>query len=806
MQEWGRAGDKGEEERGWVGESFIFFGVGGGEGGVWRGRFGEEEERSAFCWAMFAFGFSGLSVLRVDRPMGYVGSCGALAPGFPVNSVSVDVTGEECGVRTRFGRCRVEMITRKQRRLRKEAKRKRQEAKDELVFLQIDAIVDDLKEGVSTSVVGLLEELSRSENELNEAMCNYLSNSLARLVPAPHGMKLIQMLLNEQAAREIPYRTATFNTMIKCCSMQNDYEGSKWWYNRMEEVGVRRDISSYNNLLLAASSRADIDVVESTWNDMKLADKRGTVATFNSMIKAYENRGDLRGVRGAYRRMKENGVVPTWYTYDSLIRVYGSRGEFDLVESVLKDMERNDSPPDARVFSRIIRLCAANGDKKAVQWWLKRMMEQRLHPNDQILSMMVEAYVLASDVQGAEEIIVKMKTIGVEPDLRALNFLMLGYAAVGDVSGAKSVLVRMHKYRIVPDVWTYNVLLDVLASAGDVTGAEMVFYGMSKKGVVPQPTTFGRISRMFHQHALHRKLIKLIDELERYQSPPTEKFFSMVVNAMVFTAEVSKAPTLLLSMKRREEEFLHRKKPLELLNAAVDSDTNPIDILRSLRSLRMPVSQRVFAAVIRYLKNQGDEEGLRRLVALASGNGFVFEESTLAAAGEMGKDLKRVSENKLKDIDEENRTNLEVTAQEEDEDVEDEDLDGEDNGGTTSKILEKMRQPERIDVGLASQEENSKIYESLERPEQIVDDGTASEDKALQEMELHFRLYWCLLSVLDERSEESSPFTNLIPVVDRGTSFAQPVRRTQKKIEPLSPPKDFRILPRKSEIFEDAGK
>mmetsp|Transcript_12393 Transcript_12393/g.37828 ORF Transcript_12393/g.37828 Transcript_12393/m.37828 type:complete len:738 (-) Transcript_12393:123-2336(-) len=737
---------------------------------------------------MSAFGLCGV-LTRSGPGHPALSSCRVLAPGL---GVAEAVRSRRCG----HGNWT--MITKRQRRLRKEAKRKEQEAKDEVVFLKIDEVVHDLVKGKMDNIVERMEEISQEEY-LNEPMCNYLTNALAKNVPPPKGLILIRKVLLEQARREIPYRTATYNTMIRSCCLQKSYEDAVWWYQRMEEVGTKRDMNTYNQMILAAALEGDIEFMEQVYNEMRSSDKRGSVTTFNNLIKAYDLKNDLRGVRGAYRRLKENGVVPNWLTYDALIRIYGRNGEFDLVESVLKEMERNDQPPDARVFCRIITLCAQTGDTKAVSWWLNRMLEQRLHSRSAILTMMVEAFVLAKDMDGAETIVREMSKWNVRPNLQVLNALMDGYASKNDVMNAKRVLVRMQEERILPDVWTFNTLIEVLGRDGDVKGAELVLAGMIRKGVAPNMATFAKLTYLYQKYSMPEKILSAFQVMQRFEIVPTNNFFRACVAAMVSTGDYSLASGLIQRMGN-SEDVINERSVAELLVSIVSSGMNPREVLHSLRKIGHPVHSGMFTAVLRYLCEHSTRKKAVELVQRVCLQKIDISEEVASLANDIKADLEQIVTYSFNTVDKDELVKLEPAGDQPEESEDEVEQD------TATHVSMEEDLPDLMI------ENDPSFRRNMDEEDTDLPDfggrGVLVEDvdsDSIQD-EVSVALYAAFEAVLREEGnfEVSAP-KNVIPLSqDEMEAKRQPYTMHQK--EQKGSKLDFTILPRKSELLEDAGK
>uniref|UniRef100_A0A7S2ZWF5 Pentacotripeptide-repeat region of PRORP domain-containing protein n=2 Tax=Rhodosorus marinus TaxID=101924 RepID=A0A7S2ZWF5_9RHOD len=710
--------------------------------------------------------------------------------------IDVEITGRQ------RAEVRWVMITKKQRRMRKEAKRKRQEARDEEVFLRIDDIVENLQAGRVDAVVEAMEEIYADAN-LNEPMCNYLMHALAKHVPPPRGMDYVRIVLKEQAKRDIPYRSATYNNMIKVCSIQGEYDECKVWYDRMEDLGMIRDIGTYNQMIAAAAKYGDIEKLESAFNDMQEAEKKGTTATYNFMIRAYDLKDDLKGARGVYRRLKENGVVPNWWTYDTLIKVYGRNGQFDLVESVLKEMERNDTSPDARVFSRIIRLCADVGDTKAVRWWLSRMLDQRIYPDSEILDMMVQAYVMAEDVAGAESTIVEMKSRGLKPGLQALNSLMEGYSALGDAQGAKRVLVRMHQNNILPDVWTFNTLINILTKDDDVPGAELVLEGMLKKGIAPNLKTFARMAVAYRESNNFEKIVELHGLVQRFNIPPSINLFALIAKAMLETKKVDQAPDLIHSM-RTNDSMPQLDLVFNLLDETLKQRQDPRRLLTSMRNVSVKFTAELFAAIVGYLGTVHERENLVMFVELVSRYGVVFNSKMIEGCGEYSADLVQMNKEILRSIDEDEWKELERNApgakiprSQQNEWLE-EVAESEEVSGAE---LEERNMFERPKWN-SDEEEPEVPWSRTETPAALV---VPEDDEDDEQEDLNATMYRYAIAACgkpDRRTEERIEFS----VFEGNVQAQNRTRDSHSDRSPRTPKLDFKILPRKSEMFEDAGK
>lgn len=281
---------------------------------------------------------------------------------------------------------------------------------------------------------------------------------------------------------------ATYNALLKCCSMSGDVAGMQHLFSLMKEQGLKPDEFTMRSIMSGQLHRQNIkgalDIVSDfrnqhgiqptirTYTDLMTLCKRYVTSALDVTLQAfflvltiqYYRMGDLETAVELMNKMKADQVEPSWSCYTALSHLYASRGDVVNASRVQQEMqEQSDLPATQANMGSLVTAVGL-----------------RLKPGEPL----DEVYRLVDRIKSDR---------GMSPDLATFSPLITSYLKADRIDDAWAVQQAMiERYGVQPDKVLNKIFLFALEERDDVSRIEMIFDRMCQR-----PDTF-----FFHRKAL----------------------------------------------------------------------------------------------------------------------------------------------------------------------------------------------------------------------------------------------------------------------------------------------------------------
>ncbi|KAL8192107.1 hypothetical protein R6Q57_028056 [Mikania cordata] len=256
----------------------------------------------------------------------------------------------------------------------------------------------------------------------------------------------------------------TINTMAKVIrrfSKAGLHEDAIDEFRRIEQFGVKKDLSAFNILIDALAKEKNAERAHDIFLEFK-DEISPNAHTFNSLIHGWSKARDIEKIQTTMEQMKEQGINPDVVSYTSLIEAYCCEKDFRKVDHVLKEMQANRCPPNIITYTILMH---ARGKSKETDEALK--------------------------------VYEKIKSTNCVLDASFFNSLIFILSKAGRLKDAREVFDEMPDQGVKHDTQTYNTMITSVCEHTQEENALKLLHEMEKCGVKPNFDTYAPLLKMF---------------------------------------------------------------------------------------------------------------------------------------------------------------------------------------------------------------------------------------------------------------------------------------------------------------------
>ncbi|KAD3068756.1 hypothetical protein E3N88_36636 [Mikania micrantha] len=253
----------------------------------------------------------------------------------------------------------------------------------------------------------------------------------------------------------------TINTMAKVIrrfSKAGLHEDAIDEFRRIEQFGVKKDISAFNILIDALAKEKNTERAHDIFLEFK-DEISPNAHTFNSLIHGWSKARDIEKIQTTMEQMKEQGINPDVVSYTSLIEAYCCEKDFRKVDHVLEEMQANGCPPNIITYTILMH---ARGKSKETDEALKiyeKIKSTNCVLDTSFFNSLIFILSKAGRLKDAREVFDKMPDQGVKHDTQTYNTMITSVCEHTQEENALKLLHEMEKCGVKPNFDTYAPLL-----------------------------------------------------------------------------------------------------------------------------------------------------------------------------------------------------------------------------------------------------------------------------------------------------------------------------------------------------------
>ncbi|CAN0881396.1 Pentatricopeptide repeat-containing protein At5g02830, chloroplastic [Linum grandiflorum] len=256
-------------------------------------------------------------------------------------------------------------------------------------------------------------------------------------------------------------------------------------YQKMQEVGVRADTTSYNIILKACRLAGRADTAWNIYNKIRLMESTSgpklDVFTYSTIIKVLTDAKLWEMALKVKDDMRLAGVRPNVYTWSALISASAKAGRVKHAIQLFEEMVESGCEPNTRCCNILLHACVkARQYDRAFRlfrlWKQNRTLGETYSEETNNIPESVDAERLCSST--APEIVSDshhlnfIKKFPFQPTLSTYNVMMK--ACGTDYDRARALMCEMKQEGLSPDKICWSILIDLCGASKDAERAVQV--------------------------------------------------------------------------------------------------------------------------------------------------------------------------------------------------------------------------------------------------------------------------------------------------------------------------------------------
>ena len=219
----------------------------------------------------------------------------------------------------------------------------------------------------------------------------------------------------------------TYSAAISAATLSGNFEDTRFLFDQMKSLNIRRDVVIYNAMMTACSRAALFEEVSTFFNLILSDGLEPDIYSYNSYLSACIHAHEYAKALEVIVQLKESNVEEDAVTYCNIITLLGRLRRTDEVVELLKRVRKKRV--DVRVYNAAIYVLATSSDRKCLSMAYSTLYTMRV--NDKVM-----------------------------PQTDTYNGLLAGLARHGRSNAALVCLHTMYRHGIHPDKLSYTCVIN----------------------------------------------------------------------------------------------------------------------------------------------------------------------------------------------------------------------------------------------------------------------------------------------------------------------------------------------------------
>ncbi|XP_023736742.1 pentatricopeptide repeat-containing protein At3g22670, mitochondrial [Lactuca sativa] len=338
-------------------------------------------------------------------------------------------------------------------------------------FESLDSVIQVLNNsGVTPSEYLVSQILKRFDNNWKSAygvfiwaesqMGSKFSSDMYNLLVHSLGKSRKFDLMWEVVEQMVPLSYVTVNTMaevIRRLGKAGSHEESINTFRRIEQFGVKKDISTLNMLIDSLAKEKNVERAIDIYQEFKNEIPPNS-HTFNSLIHGWAKARNFEKAQTTMEEMKEHGICPDVVSYTSLIEAYSREKDFKKVDEILEEMQEKGCPPNVITYTIVMH---ALGKSKEIDKALN--IYERIKSNcildTSFYNSLISILSKSGRLKDARQVFDEMPSQGATHDTQSYNTMITSFCSNTQEEDALKMLHEMEMNNVKMDFDTYAPLL-----------------------------------------------------------------------------------------------------------------------------------------------------------------------------------------------------------------------------------------------------------------------------------------------------------------------------------------------------------
>jgi pentatricopeptide repeat protein len=389
-----------------------------------------------------------------------------------------------------------------------------------------------------------------------------------------------------------------FNYYLQILSRQSKWDQFDGVLTRMQEMGIKPNLTSYTHILTGYARAKDIQKCEEIFDLVKHQKKFiPNKFLYNSLLLAYAKNMKVQEADALMKEMREEGIKPDCVCYTTLINAYKRSKLYSRCWDLYYQACTEDVA-DEMLMSYMVRLCAATHDsEKALNLYqameIKGFTKTTMNYNSIIFALSAKKKYAEKTI----EMFHKMKGEGIKPDMHTYVGVLRATTHLGDINTANDVVkeIKLLGYEI--NEYVCNGLMRTYAGASRlkyvrtehldayIKDAWEIYYFMEKENI---PINVVILNSLLEVHTVNHKIEQVeglvVPLYEKHNIPMNSYSYQHIFGMMIDLRKFDEIVELYNNMK--ENKIVPTQKVLNCYLEAGMRVKNSDIIVEALQEFR----------------------------------------------------------------------------------------------------------------------------------------------------------------------------------------------------------------------------
>eukprot|EP00210_Caulerpa_lentillifera_P001200 g1156.t1 len=329
---------------------------------------------------------------------------------------------------------------------------------------KVHQLVEELTE-IMKSDLKKLEKKLDSEDKLRPGF-NSLLKFYGGLKDADKVWQFYHFML-EQGPRP---NLITFNTVMAALNGCNLFDKTQQVLEKIKEMDLDLDTTSYGILLNACSTNHDLDRARELWSEMKQSNLSPTVECYTSLIDTCIEGGSISSIQSAFEyfsEMKRNHLKPTAVTYGCMLHAFKAKGDVHGAFALYQEACSVGVSPSDECHDILIKMCTEAGQLEEGLDLMKVLVKNHRSIVEETMNSMIRA--LSTKYLARSLVLLRlMHNRQLEPSSKTYSCLLIACCRESEIRKAFALYVEMISKRIPIHREVGSALIENLSIAGEI--------------------------------------------------------------------------------------------------------------------------------------------------------------------------------------------------------------------------------------------------------------------------------------------------------------------------------------------------
>lgn len=387
---------------------------------------------------------------------------------------------------------------------------------------------------------------AKNQPEIDNDVSSY--NIIVKALGRRNFFKFMVIILQEMVKQGVDPNLETMAIVMDSFVRARQIRRAVEMFEKLEEIGLRRDADSLNLLLQCLCRRSHVGAAVSLFNQMS-GKMELNCMTYNIVLSGWSKYGRISEMERILELMVSKGLNPDCLTYSYLIEGLGRSGRIDDAVEIFDHMKEKGCAPNTRVYNAMISNFISVGSFDECMRYYKGLLSDNCEPDLDTYTKLIGAFLKARKVADAIELLEEMLDRGVVPTTGMVTSFLEPLCSFGPPHAAMMIYKKVRKSGCKVSFQAYKLLLMRLSRFGKCGMLLKVWDDMQESGHACDMEVYEYVINGLCNIGHLENAVLVMEEALRKGFCPSRMIYSKLNNKLLASDQVEKAYKLFLKIR-----------------------------------------------------------------------------------------------------------------------------------------------------------------------------------------------------------------------------------------------------------------